>query len=444
MSKVRIQEITIENYKNVRHGSIDLSNKVKGYRASVLGIYGQNGSGKTALIDALKILKLVLSGRRVFDLFIDNIHVEAKKATFKFKFSIDEEEDHFDVWYSFDIVEEKDVDRKNIQIADECLSFAYQGEKQKIRKSVLIDTDTKNVFVPKSRYHDLCGKIDATDMLVNKKLSAKQSMSFIFARETMKIFDKNCKNPIYLKILNDLANYGKNQLFVVGTESNGLITLNTLPLPYMDDNSGHLLLPLNKPAIIATDLVPQIEKIINSMNIVLQQIIPNLTLGVTTLGNSLMENGQMGTQIQLISYKTGKAIPFSNESDGIKKIVSILQLMIMVFNRPSITVAIDELDSGIYEYLLGELLMIISEQGKGQLIFTSHNLRPLETINHNFIAFTSTDQDNRYVRFSPRRNLNLRDIYYRDIILSEEKEAYDGKDNYEIAMAFKEAGELFE
>ena len=30
MSKVRIQEITIENYKNVRHGSIDLSNKVKG------------------------------------------------------------------------------------------------------------------------------------------------------------------------------------------------------------------------------------------------------------------------------------------------------------------------------------------------------------------------------------------------------------------------------
>ncbi len=62
---------------------------------------------------------------------------------------------------------------------------------------------------------------------------------------------------------------------------------------------------------------------------------------------------------------------------GIKKIVSILQLLIVVYNNPSITVAIDELDSGIFESLLGELLNIISEKGKGQLIFTSHNLRPL-------------------------------------------------------------------
>lgn len=35
-------------------------------------------------------------------------------------------------------------------------------------------------------------------------------------------------------------------------------------------------------------------------------------------------------------------------------------------------------NGGIFEYLLGELLNIISEKGKGQLIFTSHNLRPLE------------------------------------------------------------------
>ena len=30
---------------------------------------------------------------------------------------------------------------------------------------------------------------------------------------------------------------------------------------------------------------------------------------------------------------------------------------------------VDELDAGIFEYLIGEILQIISESGKGQLIF---------------------------------------------------------------------------
>ena len=60
---------------------------------------------------------------------------------------------------------------------------------------------------------------------------------------------------------------------------------------------------------------------------------------------------------------------------------------------------VDELDAGIFEYLLGELLKVISEKGKGQLIFTSHNLRPLETIDKGFIAFTTVNPENRYIRF---------------------------------------------
>lgn len=88
---------------------------------------------------------------------------------------------------------------------------------------------------------------------------------------------------------------------------------------------------------------------------------------------------------------------YDTNLEGIKKIISILQLFIEIYNFPSITVAIDEIDSGIFEYLLGELMRIISEKGKGQLIFTSHNLRPLETIDRGFIAFTTTNPENRYI-----------------------------------------------
>ena len=133
-----------------------------------------------------------------------------------------------------------------------------------------------------------------------------------------------------------------------------------------------------------------------------------------------------------------------NESDGIKKIISILQLLIVVYNNPSITVAIDELDSGIFEYLLGEILRIISEKGKGQLIFTSHNLRPLETIDRGFIAFTTTNPEKRYIRMSKvKDNNNLRDFYFRDIVLGEQnEELYEPTNNAEIAFAFREAGEV--
>lgn len=42
--------------------------------------------------------------------------------------------------------------------------------------------------------------------------------------------------------------------------------------------------------------------------------------------------------------------------------------------------SIDELDAGIFEYMLGELLDIFGKSAKGQLIFTSHNLRALEML----------------------------------------------------------------
>ena len=128
---------------------------------------------------------------------------------------------------------------------------------------------------------------------------------------------------------------------------------------------------------------------------------------------------------------------------GLKKIISVLQLLIVVYNDSSITVAIDELDAGIFEYLLGELLRIISEKGKGQLIFTSHNLRPLETLDRGFIAFTTTNPENRYIRLNHvKTNHNLRDFYYRDIVLGEQNEpVYEPTNNYEIALAFREAGE---
>ena len=77
------------------------------------------------------------------------------------------------------------------------------------------------------------------------------------------------------------------------------------------------------------------------------------------------------------------------------------------------------------------------------MIFTSHNLRPLETIDKGFIAFTTTNPDQRYIRMTNVKSTNnLRDFYYRDIMLGEQNEpVYEPTNNYDIALALREAGD---
>lgn len=460
----RIESITIENFKNVTEGTLDFENKRKEYKASVLGLYGQNGSGKTALIDAIQLLKFALNGIPIPRKYADYINVDAKDATLKYEFVIRYEEAVYNVWYQFSmrkVVDETIVsidetantnEKTKVEMFDEVLSFSYELNTDKMRKTALIDTRTDELFVPKAKVQELIGdnKEKYMDLLVTKRLTKATSRSFIFSRELINQYRKNCKNEIYMNLIEGLYTYGHRELFIIDTESIGLISLNTLPLTFKykhegSETYGSLPLSLNGPALIPEDMYNVVEDVIENMNIVLEQLVPGLRIGVVDLGSTMTKDGKIAKQIQLMSLKNNKKIPFCYESEGIKKIVSVLQLLIVVYNSPSVTVAIDELDGGVFEYLLGEMLNIISEKGKGQLIFTSHNLRPLETIDKGFIAFTTTNPKMRYIRLTNVKGTNnLRDFYYRYIVLGEQSEqVYNPTNNFEIALAFREAGEAF-
>ena len=460
----RIESITIENFKNVTQGTLDFENKRKEYKASVLGLYGQNGSGKTALIDSIQLLKYALNGTPIPRKYADYINVDADDATLKYEFIVRYEEVVYNVWYQFSmrkVIDETIVsieeapntnDKTKVEMFDEVLSFSYESKVDKMRKAALIDTRTDELFGPKAKVQELIGdnKEKYMDLLVTKRLTKATSRSFIFSRELINQYRTNCKSEIYMKLIEGLYTYGHRELFIVDTESIGLISLNTLPLTFKykhggSETYGSLPLSLNGPAFIPEDMYDVVENVIENMNIVLEQLVPGLRIGVVDLGSAMTKEGKIAKQIQLMSLKNNKQIPFCYESEGIKKIVSVLQLLIVVYNNPSVTVAIDELDGGVFEYLLGELLNIISEKGKGQLVFTSHNLRPLETIDKGFIAFTTTNPKMRYIRLTNVKGTNnLRDFYYRDIVLGEQSEqVYNPTNNFEIALAFREAGEAF-
>ena len=461
---VRIERIEIFNFKNVKYGELDFENNRKPYKASILGLYGQNGSGKTALIDALSLLKLTLSGQKVPVNFVDYVNVDAGYATLKYYFKVvnSETNGEYSACYEFSIRKETDESVQNTEYAninelykavifDEVLSYSYKDKETKTKYLPVVDTRTEDVFIPKSKYSVLVGnnKKTKTNLLSDKKLTSSTSRSFVFSRELLNALRKNCKEDYHLNLFESLIWFGNFELFIINTSNSGLITMNALPLAFKYENKekasiGSLMINLNSSTLIPQETLDVVKNVVENMNVVLTQLVPGLTISVKDLGTEMFPNGTIGSKIQLMSHKNSKEIPLQYESEGIKKIISILQLLIVVYNKTSITVAVDELDSGVFEYLLGELLRIISEKGKGQLIFTSHNLRPLETLDRGFVAFTTTNTNNRYIRMTNiKANNNLRDFYYRDIVLGEQNEpVYEPTNNYEIALAFREAGEF--
>ena len=468
-ANVRIEGIKIRNFKNVISGDISFDNTRKNYKASITGLYGQNGSGKTALIDSIKLLKIILSGQSIPQYYSNYINVNANFSSFIFDFIVNSSQGPVKVSYSFSIypIENTlnqntgldDIHKRSIQVSKELIKCPnYDIETSTLgRASKLIDTDCDTGFNPIPKRDLLVGTLNQTELIVTKKIAEATSRSFIFSRYLLNIIQNHVREmngnskslTFYSSILDRLFNFALYELFVLDTQTSGLINLNAQPFFFKYAQSGigaigSIMLPIDRPTIVPQKEKGIVDIIINNMNIVLCQIVPNMKIGINDLGAQVMNDGSVGERIQLVSYREGnsKPLPLSIESEGIKKIISVLQLLIVVYNDPSITLAVDELDSGIFEYLLGELLRIISERGKGQLIFTSHNLRILETIDRGFVAFTTTDLQNRYTKMTNiKGNNNLRDVYYRKIMLSDEgKNFYDSTRNSEIAIALKTAG----
>jgi len=98
---VRLESISIENFKNIESGRLSFSNNRKPFRTSILGLYGQNGSGKTALIDAIELLQLALKGLPIPMKFADYINIEAGFAELHYEFSVRADEEEYRVFYEF-------------------------------------------------------------------------------------------------------------------------------------------------------------------------------------------------------------------------------------------------------------------------------------------------------------------------------------------------------
>ena len=463
---VRIIGAELENFKSVEYGNIVFNcgrEKVPyNTKSDILGIYGQNGSGKTSFIEALDILRILMSGESIPNYYTDCIEKDKKYAklsfTFDFQYSndivrtvkyefklrlIDLDSENVNIGYENETIE--DNKKSYVQVFDEILSVAGKFEGKNIKMQSIIDTSlqdgvfgpvTKRKFFidPKYKFSDL-----ESDFFVYKKLALEKSQSFIFMNDVLNCFKDKGSYSDFFQILLELDYYASFLLRIIRIKDSGFIRLGLfLPVYFKFSNAPILI---GRGTVVSKDLYEKLDKLFSNMNLVLRELLPDIEIKLKKLSPALLKSGEEGFAVDLVSIRNGIELPIRVESDGIRKLISSLSLIISVFNEPSLTLAIDEFDAGIFEYLLGEILEIFENYGKGQFIFTSHNLRPLEVINKNFLTFTTVNPQNSYVRM---KNIypthNLRDRYFHEILNNGQDEVlYKQSKTYKIIQAFQKA-----
>ena len=444
---MRFEKITIENFKNVVHGKLAFDNKRRPNGPSILALYGQNGSGKSALIDCLLAFKLLVTGEPLPRRFADYVHKDAAFAHVVYEF------DHNGGRGKYEI-EFRDNEGAP-QLVNETLSYVSDETN---RLKTAFTTKGYNEYGPKA----LQTAMAESNMPRKKELFDKGASLF---------FSLNIQYPDqseWFWLASEICAFTENEVFVVGPkeaesiESGELVIAydyinNSIPLYHSENGMDvfdyaetqgiggdtwklRISTDSQSPSLLPRSLCVSLSQgWIKGINHLIEQLIPGMQLDLVELES----DDENAVPVYIQSRRGGITIPLSCESRGVQKLVAIAWMLSGVYNDSSFVAIIDEIDSGVFEYLLGEILRTVSEEGEGQLIFTSHNLRPLEVMDKGYIAFTTSNPEHRYMRL---RNVkvtnNLRDFYYRSIYLGGQKESiYDPPSSGDLSMAFMMAGQ---
>lgn len=465
----RLIKTELFHFKNVEHGVIEhmnyssVKNHAKIENSDIIGIYGQNGSGKTAVVEALDIVKNVILGNRLSfsnygGLLRDN---GSSKICNTFFIDLNEGDSDKKYWVEYEVtLKPKYSDEKqSIDFAEEKLSISLLGKKWRQPKYVVFSNPYYDVDLDVLENEQIASLDNSnitkfSNVYVDKLAIACQrdNVSFFFNSNTTRYLDKNIEKKdegvfAILEAINELKKFACGYFHVVKvcqlSEINGNYVL---PVNIHKEGEGMVeqgclpLLTSNSIKVLPKKIFDELSSVIPTINIALEALVPNLKIAIDNVEEIVTSKGTR-VSFSVYSVRGDSKVLIKYESEGIKRIISLVHYLISVYNKPEVCLVVDELDSGVFEFLLGELIGVLFQSAKGQLIFTSHNLRVLEKMSSKNIICSTTNPNNRYIRLKGiAQNNNVRDFYLRAVLLGGQEEfLYNTMDLSAIESAFTRA-----
>lgn len=439
LNTIRVQNVKVKNLKNVKNGSFSTNSTFDTLNtADVVGFYGQNGSGKTAIVEAFNLLKNLLGASKLPEMTRQLVYFNEELIEMSFKFILKNKFGEFYVLYDVLLGSGKE----RLQVVKEKIAYRENESKKKLKE--LFCKDSQEISVRNQKIKSMKEDTRVTVMVANR-MANDNATSFIFREELREIHDVFL-NEIEKEIMKNIQHDFNKDFHVIDTIQYGLLIANII-MPFsihIENIRGKIPYELSDTMVLPNVVFAAIEKVVEQINVVLKTIIPGLQISIRKIHVEKMDDGEDGIRFEFLSTKGTIQLPLRSESSGVLKIISILSTLIAVYNNPNACVVIDELDAGIFEYLLGELLEVISENGQGQLFFTSHNLRALEVLPIRNLWFTTLNEQDRYIQLKGVKKLNnARDIYLRAVQLGGQDEPIYGEtDLFNIKKSFRNAGKI--
>lgn len=409
------KEIRLDFYKK----TIDKNFNPDKYR--IKAIYGENGSGKSAIITAVKIFQDLIINDNYFNesktqVFLDEI---INKTTQRFCFSCE---------FLVDVNTSNIVYKYSIEIGknDKGL-FEIQSEVLSTKNGNYANNKYNLVFVSKNGELQFVNSSDAQKEILEKKsLNLLTSHSFIY------IYITNLKNEIDIT---KTEKEDKDLLIHIVM----CLTLAIVIKVYLAEEDQHELYFLRKrlkeshlenPALqeglyeygeFANVLSSVNEKKVDKSYFKeykkkveqLTQFIRIFKPELVSIDIDTKENGEQYECDLNLNYGT-YSINKEFESTGIKKLIRLFDCFVSASTVG--IVFVDEMDSNLNDVYLCKLIEYFMYYGKGQLCFTTHNLDPMNVLKENRNSIDFLSSDNHLVSWTSRGNASPENCYKNGMI----------------------------
>ena len=411
------KEVQLDFYKGTLSKKFDASN------SHVKAIYGPNGAGKTALVYAAEIYKNLVMNSDYLAMsnatgVLDNlVNQKSKKFEIEMYFAVLNKDQELDSVYKHKIVLEKVSERYLITEERLCkltglqlnnqdkynsvfwtkkgdiIELIKEGEDEKIKNASMNLLD-KQSFVTIFIKHIFGDK----GIILGNKLDVAILYSLMFAFSITILMQDSDKNYINFSSVT-------SQLDTIQTQKKKL----------NDDNIFLNLLRENRIPQRQTEQVPKkdfdkFEKYINNLGLFIKVFKDDFK----TIEIKKDENGDNYECEIILIYNDGKRINKKYESTGIKKIIEMYSVLCNVENGD--IVFIDEFDANIHYVLLVKLVEYVMDYAEGQLIFTTHNLAPMDVLQKAKHSIDFLSPDSRITSWTSNGNYTAASLYRKGLI----------------------------
>lgn len=395
-----IYSLKIKNYKTIKDSEIV-------FKGNLSGIYGPNGTGKTAILEILHIIKEYFTYAHKLqndENNIDNLELKSMiqqgitkgQDTLSVELVLLIDETLYKLEVEFKIKDD------NIIVLKEALS-SKENVKRKVFKNIITVLNKEDEILPTmyllNKSED---KSDLIDVQTRKKAVVGFNNFFSYLSLLLKdyLITKNEIKDDDLKVFyTEFENVSRilRKSVIVTLRDQALYNLGILiPMNVYLDNSQYGVIPIRfgeSTNIFDEKITKVIEQVIEQIAPIFSLVVPGAKL-IADREVVNIENEKTKEAINIYVERNNNKILLEQESTGIIKLVSLLSLIIHYVKDKDSIIAIDELDIHIFEYLLALLLEKLSLNAKGQLIFTAHNLLPMEKLNKDSIIISTTAEDN--------------------------------------------------